>query len=96
MLVQDSRDFKQDSELRSFYDRLLKRGTHWTKLPNIIEGIFLTPSHFSVGIEFADFCVGAIYRHITKKDSDYFSVIKHKFIGRYKKKGLKDGLKFWP
>ena len=36
-------------------------GTRWTVFPNIIEGVFLTPSHFSPGIQLADFVAGATY-----------------------------------
>jgi hypothetical protein len=74
---------------------LIKKGTYWTKFPQIIEGILLTSSKYSIGIQSADFCVGAIFRKYEKGDNTYFKIIRDKFTRRWY--GIqKGGLKFWP
>jgi Protein of unknown function (DUF3800) len=78
MIVQDQRRPHQDLRLRAFYAALLTAGTRWTKFPNIIEGVFLTPSHYSIGIQLVDFVAGAFYAaHCTgKREQKFFNVIR--------------------
>jgi len=97
IVVQDERHPRQDVRLRGFYRGLLTTGTYWTRFPNVIESVFLSPSHFSTGIQLADFTAGAIYAaHCTEnKDSKYFNVIKGKITGD-KKTGKRHGFKIWP
>ena len=50
IVVQDERRPRQDFLLRAFYRGLLADGTRWAQFRNIIEGVFLTPSHYSTGV----------------------------------------------
>ena len=43
---------------------------------NLIEGLFIAPSHYSVGIQFADLVAGAVYRRVEANDARFFDVIK--------------------
>jgi hypothetical protein len=97
IVIQDERHPRQDVRLRGFYRGLLATGTYWTRFPNVIESVFLSPSHFSTGIQLADFTAGAIYvAHCTqKKDAKYFSIIRGKITGD-KKIGKRHGFKLWP
>ena len=95
IVIQDQRETHQDTHLRRFFQNLITKGTYWTKFPRIIEGIFLTASEYSIGIQCADFCVGAIFRKHERKDDTYFNIISNKFKGSWYKT-VKDGLKYWP
>jgi hypothetical protein len=97
IVIQDERHPRQDVRLRGFYRGLLAAGTYWTRFPNVIESVFLSPSHFSTGIQLADFTAGAIYAaHCTaKKDAQYFNVIRGKITGD-RKIGKRHGFKVWP
>src|ERR1022692_1820297 len=90
------RQEQQDLRLRVFYRSLLVAGTRWTRFPNIIEGVFLTPSHLSPGIQFADFVAGAIYAaHSDKPDNKFYNIIRGKITGN-KLTGVRHGFKKWP
>jgi hypothetical protein len=97
IVVQDQRHPSQDIRLRGFYRGLLTSGTYWTKFPSIIEGVFLSPSHFSTGIQLADFTAGAIYAAYgsATKDRKYFNVIRGKITGDART-GKRHGFKQWP
>jgi hypothetical protein len=97
MIVQDQRRPHQDLRLRAFYAALLTTGTRWTRFPNVIEGVFLTPSHYSIGIQLVDFVAGAFYAaHCTeKRDHKFFNVIRGKITGD-PKIGKRHGFKRWP
>ncbi len=43
---------------------------------NFIEGLFLAPSHHSVGIQFADMVAGAVFRKYEKGDDGFYSHIE--------------------
>ncbi|MEW6245651.1 MAG: DUF3800 domain-containing protein [Nitrospirota bacterium] len=97
IVVQDRRHERQDMRLRAFYDRLMSRGSYWTTFTNIIEGVFLTPSEYSVGIQLADFVVGALYvahRNPTPEEA-FYNIIRGKITGD-PRTGKRHGLKFWP
>jgi len=97
IVVQDQRHPSQDIRLRGFYRALLTTGTYWTRFPSIIEGVFLSPSHFSTGIQLADFTAGAIYAAYgsATKDPKYFNVIRGKITGDARI-GKRHGFKQWP
>jgi uncharacterized protein DUF3800 len=97
IVVQDQRHPKQDIRLRAFYRSLLTSGSYWTRFPSVIEGVFLSPSHFSTGIQLADFTAGAIYAaHCSPtKDLKYFNIIRGKITGD-RHTGKRHGFKLWP
>jgi Protein of unknown function (DUF3800) len=52
----------------------------WLSIPalcsNLIEGLFLAPSHHSVGIQFADMVAGAVFRKYEKGDERFYAKIE--------------------
>ena len=54
MIVIDSRFREDDSRLRRFFADLTKDGSPYSRLDRIVEGLFLGPSHFSIGLQCAD------------------------------------------
>jgi hypothetical protein len=59
MIVVDSRHRESDSRLRRFFSDLQTEGTPYMKLGRIVEGLFLGPSHYSIGLQCADLVVAA-------------------------------------
>jgi hypothetical protein len=54
MIVVDSRVREDDARLRRFFADLTQGGTPYSRLDRIVEGLFLGPSHFSIGLQCAD------------------------------------------
>ena len=59
LIVVDSRFREDDQRLRRFFGDLTAEGTPYTKLERIVEGLFLGPSHYSIGLQCADLVVAA-------------------------------------
>ena len=57
LIVVDSRFREEDARLRRFFSDLTKDGTPYMQLPRIVEGLFLGPSHYSIGLQCADLVV---------------------------------------
>jgi hypothetical protein len=57
LIVVDSRFREDDQRLRRFFSDLTKDGTPYVQLPRIVEGLFLGPSHHSIGLQCADLIV---------------------------------------
>ena len=54
MIVVDSRFREADARLRRFFADLTHDGSPYSRLDRIVEGLFLGPSHFSIGLQCAD------------------------------------------
>jgi hypothetical protein len=54
IIVVDSRFREDDSRLRRFFADLTDEGTPYSRLDRIVEGLFLGPSHYSIGLQCAD------------------------------------------
>lgn len=52
---------------------------HFSLYRNLIEGVFIAPSHLSVGIQFADLIGGAVFRKFARNDDRYFKMIESLF-----------------
>jgi len=59
IIVVDSRFKEKDARLRRFFGDLTEEGTPYVKLERIVEGLFLSPSHYSIGLQCADLVVAA-------------------------------------
>jgi Protein of unknown function (DUF3800) len=59
IIVIDSRFKEEDARLRRFFGDLTEAGTPYVKLERIVEGLFLGPSHYSIGLQCADLVVAA-------------------------------------
>jgi len=55
IIVCDYRQPKDDHQLRHLHQKLLTGSKkHFSIYENLVEGVFIAPSHLSVGIQFAD------------------------------------------
>jgi hypothetical protein len=76
LIVCDHRNSHQDERLRELHQQLLSsEGSFSSTYANLIEGLFLAPSHYSVGIQFADIVAGAVFRKFESEDSRFFDLI---------------------
>jgi extradiol dioxygenase family protein len=77
LIVCDNRNSREDVRLRNFHQSLIAGDNNFTsKYQNIIEGLFIAPSHYSVGIQFADMVAGAIFRRMEANDTRFSEIIK--------------------
>ncbi len=59
LIVVDSRFREDDRRLRRFFNELQREGTPYMRLGRIVEGLFLGPSQWSIGLQCADLVVAA-------------------------------------
>lgn len=80
IVICDHRQPKDDHQLRLLHQKLL---TEWPynvlSYRNLVEGVFIAPSHLSVGIQLADMVAGAVYRKFVRNDSRYFDLLLGSF-----------------
>jgi len=72
----DHRERRQDKRLQNMHYRMMHgQDVHTSNFPNILEGVFIVPSHFSTGIQLADMVAGSIYRWFAKNDDRFYKLI---------------------
>lgn len=80
IVVCDHRGPKDDERLRELHHKLLTTQRASTSVyANMIEGLFIAPSHLSVGIQFADMVAGAVFRARKAGDKRFYDQIKASF-----------------
>ena len=80
IVVCDHRGPKDDTRLRELHQQLLLgKKANFSHFENLIEGLFIAPSHLSVGIQFADMVAGAVFRAYRANDQRYFKQIEMSF-----------------
>jgi len=80
IIVCDHRGPKDDSRLRELHQQLLDGNRfNYSSYLNLIEGLFIAPSHLSVGIQLADMVAGAVFRHYRVGDDRFFRQIEGSF-----------------
>lgn len=90
IIVADHRGRNDDQRIRQEHQKLLHSASSYiSSYANLAESLFLTPSHHSVGIQFADMIAGAVGRHFNSNDRTWFEVAKP--ILRAKPDGSVDG-----
>lgn len=80
IIVCDHRGPKDDIRLRELHQQLLDGNkSNYSNYENLIEGLFIAPSHLSVGIQFADMIAGAVFRFYKANDPRHFKKIEGSF-----------------
>ncbi|MGH2271285.1 DUF3800 domain-containing protein [Anaerohalosphaeraceae bacterium U12dextr] len=76
IVICDHRERRQDKRLQDLHYRMMHGQEAYTShFDNILEGVFIVPSHFSTGIQLADMTAGGIYRWYSKKDDRFYKQI---------------------
>lgn len=77
LVVADHRGRDDDKRLRGHHQKLLyASGEFITNYSNLVEGLFLAPSHQSVGIQLADMVAGAVWRKFERNDDKYYQMVE--------------------
>lgn len=77
IIISDHRNPLQDTALRKLHMDILKsENIEEPKYPNLIESLFLAPSHHSIGIQFADLISGATFRFFEHNDDRWYKLIE--------------------
>jgi hypothetical protein len=77
IVVCDHRAPQDDERLRELHHQLLTGDReNCARYNNLIEGLFIAPSHLSVGIQLADMVAGALFRKFNVGDERYYSQIE--------------------
>lgn len=80
IVVCDHRGPKDDTRLRELHHKLVNgKGGVISSYGNMVEGLFIAPSHLSVGIQFADMVAGAVFRAFRAKDTRFADQIQESF-----------------
>lgn len=97
IIICDHRQPKEDDALRILHQKLLTGSrNNFSIYGNLIEGVFIAPSHLSVGIQFADLVGGAVFRKYARNDDRFFELIKNSFRKNSAGKIEGFGLIRWP
>lgn len=89
LVIIDNRLSCDDNKLRNLHHNLLVvEKENYSNFDNLIEGLFIAPSHLSLGIQLADIVAGAIFRKYEKQDDKFFDKIKTSIRN---KNGVVDG-----
>lgn len=76
MIIADHRGRSQDERLKKHHQKLMfAQSPTISNYKNLIEGLFLTESHGSVGVQLADMVAGAIGRRFNSDDAAYYDQI---------------------
>ncbi|MEK7660942.1 MAG: DUF3800 domain-containing protein [Pseudomonadota bacterium] len=80
IIVCDHRAPDNDKRLQELHAKLIQ-GQHaaHSNYANLIEGVFIAPSHLSVGIQFADMVAGAVLRKFKANDDRFNNQISDTF-----------------
>lgn len=89
-------NFDETEKMRRVGRKIIKNGTRWAKMTNLFETFLFVPSDQSIGVQTADFIVGAVSRWQNAKDEQYLKIIKDKFLRNKRGKIEGAGLKFFP
>jgi hypothetical protein len=75
IVIQDVRGRSQDERLRRLYRNLGLFGTYFVTFDLLVEALLLVSSEWSIGVQLADFCTGAIHRKLRGIDSEDYDKI---------------------
>ena len=94
LIIEDTSGVSQDKRVREFAEKIIRSGTEFAEIKHLIETIMFVPSDASIGIQYADFCVGAVGRKYNSGDDEYIQIIESNF--REYPGHLGKGLKEYP
>ena len=90
LIVSDHRGRDDDERVRRYHQMLMhSQSPYISAYDRLIESVFLTPSHTSVGIQLADLFAGAVSRAFNFNDKTWFDEVRSIF--RSKRNGDIDG-----
>lgn len=96
LVVVDQKSKQFDAALRAVASDLLERGTTYARIQHVIDGVLVTPSHHSVGLQVADFVVGGVHRLVEYGDDRYWQIMRRNVHTDWHGEPLGAGVKRYP
>jgi Protein of unknown function (DUF3800) len=96
LVVIDQKSRQFDAALRGVASDLLARGTSYAQIQHVIDGVMVTPSQHSVGLQVADFVAGAIHRLVEYADDRYWQIMRRNVHTDWHSDPLGAGVKRYP
>ena len=79
IVICDHRERGQDKRLQDMHYKMMhEQDSHTSKFENILEGVFIVPSHFSTGIQLADMVAGSVFRWYARGDDTFYNKIQER------------------
>jgi hypothetical protein len=80
IVVGDHRGAQDDQRLRRHHQMLLHSSARCvSRYDHLVEGLFLEPSNFSIGIQLADMVSGAVWRKYERDDDRWYQAVEASF-----------------
>lgn len=77
IIVCDHRGSRDDKLLRAHHQMLVHAAGGFTSsYANLVESLFLQPSHQSIGIQLADMVAGAVWRKFERNDDSFYNMLE--------------------
>lgn len=78
IVVADSAGAPSDRALLDLFEKFKSQGTHFKQLRNIVDTVFLTPSHTSTMLQLVDFCAYAVFSKYERGKDERFRQVQPK------------------
>jgi hypothetical protein len=79
VIICDHRGSADDNRLRAHHQMLVHSSEFTSEYKNLIESVFLQPSHHSIGIQLADIIAGAVWRRFERGDDRFYKMAEPRF-----------------
>jgi hypothetical protein len=80
IIICDHRGTRDDKRLRAHHQMLVHAaGGYTSNYANLIESVFLQPSHQSIGIQLADIVAGSVWRRYERDDTRFMDMASQSF-----------------
>jgi hypothetical protein len=80
IIICDHRGGNDDTRLRRHHQMLVHAaGGYTSDYKNLVESVFLQPSHQSIGIQLADILAGAVWRMFERSDDRFYKMAESAF-----------------
>jgi hypothetical protein len=77
IVVCDHRGAQDDKRLRAHHQMLMyASSSYMSSYKNLVESLFLQPSHQSIGIQLADLVAGAVWRKFERQDDRFYDLVE--------------------
>ncbi len=98
IVVCDNRNKHHDNYLRNLHENMiLSNKENLSNIGNLIEGLFISPSHHGIGIQIADIIAGAIFQKYERNHEWCFNQLQESFRKNPKNNNIYGwGLVVWP
>jgi len=77
LVIKDQRSQEEDIFVQAIYDWSLDYLME-KRRKKVLENLLIVPSRYSIGIQYAEFCAGAVFQKYAREKPEYFNIISKK------------------